>query len=37
MKLTYDHLLVAAVTCGIFLVTMAHRDAFVELGGLLAG
>ena len=37
MKFTYDHLLVAAVTCGIFLVTMAHRDAFVELGGLFAG
>jgi hypothetical protein len=37
MKLTYDHLLVAAVTSGIFLVTMAHRDAFVQLGGFFAG
>ena len=37
MKLTYDSLIFAAVTCGIFLVTMAHHDAFVELGGLFAG
>jgi hypothetical protein len=37
MKLTYDHLIFAAVTCGLFLVTMAHRDAFVELGGIFAG
>jgi hypothetical protein len=36
MKLTYDHLLVAAVTCGIFLVMTARSDAFVQLGSFLA-
>ena len=35
MKLTYDHLLFAALTCGILLITMVNGHAFAELGAML--
>jgi hypothetical protein len=37
MRITYDHLLLAALSSGIALVVLANGDAFMRLGAFLGG